>query len=458
MNELYPLKNLKNITSLKIVQNVDCYLTKKSKLYFLFKKMKDYGNRLHNQGNWSIRTIKKYDRKWKYLNQKYNQINVYGIEFVGIGETVPRLFMYLQDKPKRDKNIYHIVLPTFFPDYTSGIVNNKIFDVFERYIHFITNDNFGFWLYVIIMHSNKMNTEHFDIYAHRDACRKFNIEVGKAIIPFSSKVKAYAKEKMQIMGVTGGYICLHAREAATKTINFTSAYADTSAVDADINTYGKACAYMQRLGYQAVRMGKDESKECEIESVIDYANNFYDELMDFYLIANCRFFIGCSSGITAITAYWGRPVLLTNALSFCRAQESLPWTEYDLYIPKKFYSKHENRPLNLYEMLDISYKCDRYNARLAKEGIELVNNTAEEILEATIEMNEKLSHTWTRSEEEIYHMEKYWKIISLWKSRHKLAYVSRSDGNKGVEMIPRPIAYSYLKDNLYLLDVRELPV
>lgn len=442
--------------NLKIVQDADTYLKTNSKIYFLLKKIKDYEERLQYCRKISPGMLIEYEKKWQYLNRKYDQVNVYGIEFVSIGETIPRLFMYLKDRKKRDKKIFHIVLPTFFSYYTAGVVNKKIFDVFGKYIHFVTEENLDFWKYVIVMHSGKMNIEDFGLYDRRDVSYKFNIKVGRPVIRFSDEIEAYAKEKMRQMGIEGKFICLHAREAATKTKNFFSAYDDTSVVDADINTYGSACRYMQKSGYQVVRLGKDESKECLIEGIIDYANCFYDELMDFYLMANCKFLLGGMAGIIAIASFWGRPILQTNALSFCYGQESLPRTEYDMYVPKKFYSKRENRVLNLYETLNVSYKCDRYNRYFIEEGIEVIDNTEEEILNAIIEMDEKLNHTWIQTEDEIKCMDKYWKIIDLWKNEHKLAYISKKDGGQGREMFPKPICYSYLKENLYLLDMKEL--
>ena len=36
--------------------------------------------------------------------------------------------------------------------------------------------------------------------------------------------------------------------------------------------------------------------------------------------------------------------------------------------------------LNLYESWDASFKCDRFNERFEEEGIEVIDNTEEEIL------------------------------------------------------------------------------
>lgn len=421
------------------------------------EKIKEFETVLNYRDKWTLRKIVNYEKRWKRLLQKHSEIYVYGIQFVSIGETIPRLSMYLRDWKKRDRNALHVVLPTFFPGYyIGGIVNHKIFDIYRKHIYFITEKNISFWKYVSVLHSDQINVKQFDEYKFRDISYTFNIPLGKPLIPFDEEMKAYAANRLREMGINGEYICIHAREVATKTKNFISSYDDTSIIDADINSYGQACAYMYQEGCRAVRLGKDESRKCEIDGAIDYANRFYDELMDFYLLANCRFIIGGMAGIVAVASFWGRPVLQVNTLSFCYGQESLSRTDYDLYIPKKLYSKREKRLLNLYESWDVSFKCDRFNERFEEEGIEVIDNTEAEILNAAVEMNEKLNHTWIQTEEEKQYIEKYWQIIELWKDRHKLTYISRKDGGRGRDSLPRTICYSYLKENLYLLDVKEL--
>ncbi len=107
--------------------------------------------------------------------------------------------------------------------------------------------------------------------------------------------------------------------------------------------------------------------------------------------------------------------------------------------------------LNIYEMWEVSLMCDRRSVQFEKEKVELIDNTEEEILKATVEMNEKLDHTWNTTDEEIKCMEKYWQILSIWKNN-----TSKVNGGLGLAMYNRPISYSYLKDNMYLLDVKEM--
>ena len=312
---------------------------KKKRRNVLLEKIKEYEDVLGCHAKWSFGRIRDYERKWQRLIRKYAEVCIYGIQFVSIGETIPRLFMYLRDHAKSDKHTLCVVLPTFFHGYyIGGVVNHKIFDVYGKHLYFITEKNIGFWKYASIFHADQINMEQFDAYQYRDVSYTFHIKLGQPMLSLNKKIRGYAEDKMRSMGIRGEYICIHAREVATKTKNFISAYDDTSVIDADINSYGQACIYMREQGCQAVRLGKDESKECRIESVIDYANQFYDELMDFYLVENCRFIIGGMAGIVAVASFWGRPVLQVNTLSFCYGQESLSRTDYDLYIPKKLYS------------------------------------------------------------------------------------------------------------------------
>ncbi len=438
---------------ISLFNEIEYFLEKKSKIYFLKKKINDFMLRSNCKKRWTIRDIRKYEYKWKKLYKNYSQINIFGIEFVGIGETIPRIFTYLEDKKKKDITQYNIILPVFFQYYKGSVFNEKIFDIFRNDINFITKKNVGFWSYIIFRRSNKININEFNKYYHRKI-GKFYIKDCKNNILFSRTMERYAQKKLQQMKIEKEYICIHAREENTKLINFYN-YPGTSVCDVDIESFKSSVAYLQSLGFQVIRMGKDEKSKCEIENVIDYANDFYDELMDFYLIANCKFLIGCESGLTLITPFWGKPILVTNVNVFCYGFESMPTTEYDLYIPKKFYSMKEKRFLNLYEILEISNKCDRYDNNFAKEGIKLIDNTNEEILKATEEMNKKLNKTWVQTKQEEEYMEEYWKIMKNWRVRHKTSITRKKNGALGYEMISMPICFSFLIEHLYLLDIKE---
>ena len=139
----------------EVLKRVNQYLEKNSKGWFLLRKINDYEKRCQH-GEFSIFMLMEYENNWRRLTRRYKEIYIYGIEFVSIGETIPRLFMYLQDKDERNKDILHIVLPVFREYYTAtNIVNKRIFDIFHKHIHFIKEDMLGFWKYVSEGHSGR---------------------------------------------------------------------------------------------------------------------------------------------------------------------------------------------------------------------------------------------------------------------------------------------------------------
>lgn len=75
-------------------------------------------------------------------------------------------------------------------------------------------------------------------------------------------------EKLKLMGINSKFICIHAREVATKTKNFVSSYDDTSILDVDVNSFRQACEYLQGLGYQIVRIGKDEKESVKLKVLL----------------------------------------------------------------------------------------------------------------------------------------------------------------------------------------------
>ncbi len=441
---------MKNNYLLNDILEYKTRLRKDDKERYYIKKFGRYLSMLEFKKNF-ILYRKKYEKRWRKLCTKFEKIRIVGVEFVSIGETIPRLFLMRRDFEKEDKSILNVVLPIFYEAYTGGIYNEKILELFGRDLYFVTKSNIDFWAYVLAKHAEMIDKRAFHQYYARKS-EYFPVQIGKPLLPFTEKQIKEAEPKMKQMGIRNEFICLHARENRAKELDWAEALAkDTSCRDCDINSYKKACLYMESLGIQSVRMGKYEIRKCNIPGVIDYANNYYDELMDFYLLSKSKFILGSDSGLPAIAGFWGCPMLMTNMVPICYGFESCPNTGFDMYIIKKYYSQKEKRYLNLYEILDASNECDMYNSRFRKRGIILENNTEDEILEATKEMNERIDGCWVISAEEEEDMKKYHLIMDSWKNKH--TYVLPRRKCKGYMMPFHKMSYSFLKKNRYLLDV-----
>jgi len=138
--------------------------------------------------------------------------------------------------------------------------------------------------------------------------------------------------------------------------------------------------------------------------VIDYATKARTELLDLYLGANCAFFIGSESGILAIPMMFRQPTVHAN---FCCVSEfvewMVAWQPHDLWIPKKFWLRDEERFMTIREVINSADGVFAGSWRRRDTGIELVDNTPEEITAVVLEMAARLKGTWqsTKEDEEL---------------------------------------------------------
>lgn len=399
-----------------------------------------------------------YQQRCQELFDRYSTINLYTIEFVSIGETIPRLFNVMEDIKDDEEDVLNVLFPIFINGYQGEIYNTYIFRLFGRYLYFIDDTNIDLWRYILTNYREKIQIRQLEKYRGRRNM-VFPIEYGKSLVEFTKIEEYQGKRSLQEMGIKNEFICLHAREVGTKQSTFGDEIVrETKVRNACINTYFKACQYMESLGVQSVRMGKYEREKCNIPNVIDYANNFYNEFMDFYLISKCKFMIGCESGLTNMTPFWGKPILQTNTLIIAFGWEGMPYTKYDMYILKKYYLEREKRYLNLYEMMNIMQRCNEMTSNYHRLEVRIENNTEEEIFLAVQEMNMRIDGQWVETEEEKEAQEKYRKIMEYWKKNHNVVKYRKNLGFPlpGYQMCPYKIAWSFLKENLYLVDIDDL--
>jgi len=174
------------------------------------------------------------------------------------------------------------------------------------------------------------------------------------------------------------FVCLHVREGDPRITR--------SGPNSDIITYVPAIKAITSRGGWVIRMGHPGMKKLPpLPRVIDYANTaFKSDWMDVFLWASCQFFIGTSSGPTAIPPTFGKPVLLTNA---CTIGINVNWPN-SLMLPKLFWSREKNRFFTFKEMLD---GLTGWTISRIFDGIDydLIDNTPEEIESAVIEMLDK---------------------------------------------------------------------
>ena len=394
---------------------------------------------------------KNYRQQSRELLKTYNGIKLVLIEFHAFGECIPRLYTLYQDIDKEKKLLY-VVLPYFNNNFKGELPNKRIFDLFGENIYFIKNENILFWKFFITNYFEQIDMSDFTAYVERRV-GAYEIQVGKNEVILPEKLEREGREKAQKLGIEDNFICLHVRDKGI-TRDWLNKV-ESGIREADIDSYIKMSEILRKQQIMSVRMGKFEVNRIEAESIFDYTFKGHDDLLDFYLLSRCKFVVGTNSGLSAVAPFFGNPVLITNSAIFVVLYESLPFTKYDRYIPKKFYSVIKGKYLNLEEILNMDNFCMNYETNYRVNGIVWEDNTEEEIAEAALEMNSRIDGTWVVTEEEEKCMAKYYMIMNEWKRKHKSVNARRKLRWRGYTMIQIPISYSYLKKNMYLLEGAE---
>lgn len=193
---------------------------------------------------------------------------------------------------------------------------------------------------------------------------------------------------LEKLGVPVGswFVCLHVRESGFHkgwhTIN-------PGTRNADPATYRQAIDAVVARGGFVVRMGdKSMSPMAGIKGLIDYAHSdAKSEWMDIFLCAKCRFFIGTNSGLGLIPPIFGVPCAMTNWSPIAIPQ----WYPEDLFIPKLVRSIRENRILTFEEMFTTRAGWAQFEKYFKDNGLEVIDNSPEEIRDLVVEMLERLS-------------------------------------------------------------------
>lgn len=184
------------------------------------------------------------------------------------------------------------------------------------------------------------------------------------------KIVALCEVERERMGLPRDvwFVCLHVREGGYSGDweNFRNA---------DIGNYLGAIKEITQRGGWVVRMGDPTMTKLPVlERVIDYAHSDNrSAIMDVYLLKECSFYVGTSSGITDTAFLLGKSVVLTNMTSWINL---LPPQSGDLTIFKHVYSRSENRFLSIQEWL---MRASSIRENWSSPDWCLVDNSEEEI-------------------------------------------------------------------------------
>ena len=260
----------------------------------------------------------------------------------------------------------------------------------------------------------------------------------KRILSFSEAEDILGKQLLKKMGIgeNDWFVCFHSRDRSY----LGEGYEYHDYRDSDINNYLPAAEYIAKQGGYAIRMGSAVDKPLPKERhprIIDYAIDYRSDFMDIYLSVHCRFFLGNTAGIIVVSWIFDVPTACANYLPL----EYTPLRSGDLFIPKKIWSRGEKRFLTYKEILDSGAGLYLYSEQYENAGIEVVENSSDEILELAREMNMRLDKHYESTDEDEELQRRY---ISLFKPHH-FCYGT-----------PARIGVYFLRENIELLDLEQI--
>ena len=159
---------------------------------------------------------------------------------------------------------------------------------------------------------------------------------------------------------------------------------------------------------KSVRVGQHVLKnlsEITESSIIDYANEMRTDFGDAWLLANCKFVIAGGTGVHWMSSALNRPVLLTDTYDLCDSSYGVT----DLAIPQLAWSKSE-KVLLPFSWLMAQGEGWGHKKSLINGDIEVVKNSAEEITEVVLEMNQRIDGTWVETDEDIELQDRFKKL------------------------------------------------
>ena len=316
------------------------------------------------------------------------------VKYIGIASTNPSNKQLLK-MFKRKLNIIQIPQPKLLNFLFSFMANHSILKKMRLFYAFPYNLN--------------------EYYEFNNA--KSNLE-------FTESEKEKGKRLLKKLNINDNwFICFHARDLAylnkifkKNEINYND-YRNW-----DINDALKAIEYITSKGGFAVRMGivvEKKLPKLKNPRIVDYATKYRTDFGDIYLPVKCKFFLGDGCGIHMISKIFNRPVAWVNLIPM----KFPPIGKNDVFIVKKIWSIEKKRLLTFKEIINSEIIDYEWAELYTKAKLKVIDNTPKEILDLTIEANERLDGIWKTTKEDEKLQKKYKSLFK--KGSHCYGFPSR---------------------------------
>ena len=333
-------------------------------------------------------------------------IRVGGTFGTRIGHFAENNEIYLSEKdhdlhPKKSFDIF------FHP---FKICNHQLKKMWDRHPDIKINQ-FAWFLY----HGSKIlpGAERYEINTEARDTTDVLIR-SKIHLKFTSDEEKSAQRELINMGVPAEstFIGFIARDSSYLKNNLpTTNWSYHDYRDSNIENYLFAADELTKREHAVIRMGAFVENELKTNNskIIDYASKGYrTDLLDIYIAAKCHFFVSGNCGLDSVPIIFRKPVVYVNYLPIEHVRG--PYKN-SLVLFKKHWLKDEKRFMTFREIIESGAGKFLQAEEFDKQGIELIENTSEEIRDVVIEMDERLKGTWETTEQDEELQRQLWSLF-----------------------------------------------
>lgn len=206
------------------------------------------------------------------------------------------------------------------------------------------------------------------------------------ILKLTEEDNEWGLKQLSMLGIPldAWFVCLHVREEGFSLIDDEIQKYRNASIE---NTFLAINEIVRRGGW-VIRMGdKSSSIMPDMCQAVDYAHHFIcSSRLDIFLLAKARFILGNTSGIALVGSVFGTPCALANMSPIT----AMGFTFKDISIPKLLMSKRKNKLISIIEARNLGLASAQFTQQYKSAGVELLENSPQDILELTIEMFDSL--------------------------------------------------------------------
>lgn len=240
------------------------------------------------------------------------------------------------------------------------------------------------------------------------------LESTKVHISFTSAEERVGQELLKKIGIINGspFVCLLSRSPAYLNTMFPKGnWYYHGHRDSNISNFIPAAEELTGKGYFVVRIGAvvNEKLKTDNPMVVDYATRHRTDFLDIFLGAKCNFYLGDSCGFNAIPMIFRRPLAIVNMIPL---EYAPTWSSKYLFIPKKLRLRKERRLLTFSEILGSEIGRFLYSQQYDQLGIEVIENTPQEITDLAVEMDQRLRGVWQADPDDEGLQKRFWALFN----------------------------------------------